>query len=81
MFFTDDINNFFHIFPNTYNTEIYIKIHIENKSFTFKQNNLINVPVKCKKSKLIFIQVNLTLNVYRYVCFSGKIIVHIIKNQ
>ena len=31
----------------------YIEIQIENNSSTFKRDNLINVPVKCKYSKLI----------------------------
>ena len=50
----------------------YIEIQIESISFTFKLDNLINVPVTCKYSKLIFIQVDLTYNVYQCVCVSGK---------
>ena len=56
----------------------YIEIQIENNSFIFKQNSLISVPVKCKYSKLIFIQFNLKFNVYYCVCFCGKIIAHLI---
>ena len=73
---TDVITNFYHIFSNVYNTKIYRKIQIENNSFKFKRDNLINFPVKCKYSKLIFIHVNLTYNVYHCVCLCGKIIVH-----
>ena len=75
---TDVINNFYHIFSNVYNTKIYRKIQIENICFKFKRDNLINFPVKCKYSKLIFIQVNLTYNLYHCVCLCGKIIVHFI---
>ena len=37
-----------------------IEIQIENNTFTFKQDNLTNVPIKYKFSKPIFIQFNLT---------------------
>ena len=70
----------FHIFPNTYNTKVYRDTN-KNKSFIFKQNSLINVCVKCKYPKLIFIQVNLTFNAYHCVCYCDEIIVNLITTR
>ena len=35
-------------------------MQLKNYDFTFKQDNLINEPIKRNYSKLIFIQVNIT---------------------
>ena len=42
---------------------------IETDSFTFKQDNLVNVPILCKYSELIRIHVIYIINDF---CFSGK---------
>ena len=47
----------------------------EINSFTFKQDNLVNVPIKCKYSKLSLIQGIYNIS---YSCFSCKIIVNLI---
>ena len=51
---------------------------LENNSFTFNQDKLVNVPIKCKQSKQILIQV--TNNIH-YIYFSGKMIVYLISSK
>ena len=58
------LSMYFDTFPNNVHITLNIEAKIEN-IFTFIQDNAVNVPVYCKWSKLIFIQVTLVLTICR----------------